>query len=88
MVNYLTEAIFLQGGFFVKGTSGGANGQIEYLCIPKRPKILLTDPEWIVLRYIYDADGFQTKTLVANGEPGYHHRADSPSSLDWSNNYE
>ena len=83
MLNYLTEAIFLQGAHYVKGTSGGANGQTEYLCIPKDPNALLTDSVWMVLKYVYDSTGFQTATLVAEGKSDFIHRADNPASLTY-----
>ena len=83
MLNYLTEAIFLQGAHYVKGSSGGADGQTEYLCIPKHPGILLTDSQWVVLKYVYDSTGFQTDTLVAEGKPDFVHRADNPAGLTY-----
>jgi hypothetical protein len=50
----------------VKGTAGGANGNIEYLCYAL-PGTLKSEPKWLIKKFIYDVDGFQIDSLFADG---------------------
>lgn len=55
----------------VKGTSGGATGQVEYVGFaPANAR--LTDAKWFIKKNIYDSAGFQTQSLIADREAKFN----------------
>lgn len=63
----------------VKGTAGGANGKAEYIGIAL-PDSLKTQPRWQIKKLIYDANGFNTQVLFANGSAAFDKIFDSGAS--------
>ena len=55
----------------VKGTSGNANGRVEYIGYAP-PDALLSQPAWQIKKLIYDSDGFNTQILFANGSSKFN----------------
>lgn len=55
----------------VKGTSGGATGQVEYIGYAL-PDVLKTESKWLIKKNIYDSAGFMTQSLFANGEAKFN----------------
>jgi hypothetical protein len=67
----------------VKGTTGGATGNIEYIMygLPSASK---SDPVWLIKKFIYDVAGFQTDSLFANGEAKFNKVADNYNGYTYS----
>lgn len=51
----------------VKGTSGGANNRIEYIC-ETEPGVSTSAAQWRIKKLIYASDGFNTQILWASGD--------------------
>lgn len=51
----------------IKKFAKDANGRIEYIGY-SFPGVAESDPRWFIKKLIYDAGGFQTDELFANGK--------------------
>ncbi len=66
----------------VKGTSGGANGLIEYVC-EADPGVALTTAAWRIRKLVYDSSGFNTQVLWADSDRNFDNVASDPASLTY-----
>lgn len=64
-----TQLLFRQE--IVMGTTGNANGRVEYIGFAP-PSALLSDPLWQVKKLIYDSNGNNTQVLFANGSADFN----------------
>jgi YD repeat-containing protein len=69
----------------VKGTSGDANGLLEFLC-EAEPATARATAQWRIRKFVYDSTGFMTKVLWADGDRKFDNSASNPSSLTYSDN--
>jgi hypothetical protein len=44
-----------------------ATGQPEYYGVNKKPGATTTDTDWLIVKYVYNGDGFQTDSQVKIG---------------------
>jgi len=63
----------------VKGTAGGATDKVEYVGLAL-PDALKAQPRWQIKKMIYDAAGFQTQVLFADGSAEFNKVWDSGAS--------
>ncbi len=67
----------------VKGTSGGANGLIEYVC-EAEPGSSTAANVWRIKKMVYDSSGFLTQVLWADGDRTFTKIADNYASYSYS----
>jgi hypothetical protein len=65
-----------------KGTSGGANGKIEYIC-EAEPGSDTAAAVWRARKMIYDSTGFQTEVLWCDSDRKFDNIATDPSLLTY-----
>lgn len=63
----------------VKGVAGNANGLTEYIGYAPADAVL-SDAKWQIKKLIYDANGFNTQILFADGSSKFEHVFNSGSS--------
>lgn len=63
----------------VKGVSGNATGKAEYVGLAPADA-LLTQARWQIKKLVYDATGFQTDVLFADGDTKFDKVFDTGSS--------
>jgi len=66
----------------VKGVAAGATDRMEYIGYALSDTTL-AQPRWLIKKMIYDADGFQTDSVFADGELKFDKIFDSGSS-EWA----
>lgn len=66
----------------VKGTSGNANGLLEYLC-EAEPGTALATATWRIRKFVYDSAGFNTQVLWADSDRNFDNVATDPSTLTY-----
>lgn len=66
----------------VKGTSGNANGLLEYLC-EAEPGTALATAQWRIRKFVYDSDGFNTQVLWCDSDRKFDNVATDPSLLTY-----
>jgi hypothetical protein len=67
----------------IKGTTGGATGQLEYLC-EAEPKSATSAAVWRIRKFVYDSAGFNTQILWASGDRSFTKVADNYASYSYS----
>ena len=67
----------------VKGTSGGANGKLEYLC-EAEPASATSAVVWRIRKFVYDSAGFLTQVLWADGDRKFDNVQDNYATLSYS----
>ena len=67
----------------VKGTSGNANGMLEYIC-EAEPASLTSASVWRIRKLVYDSAGFNTQVLWASGDRKFDKIQDDYASYSYS----
>jgi len=67
----------------VKGTSGGANNRIEYIC-DAEPGTPTSAAQWRIRKLVYDATAFNTQVLWASGNRKFDKTQTSYASYTYS----
>lgn len=67
----------------VKGTSGNANGLLEYVC-EAEPATVTSASTWRIRKLIYDASGFNTQVLWADGDRNFDNIQDNYATYTYS----
>ena len=67
----------------VKGTSGNADGLLEYVC-EADPGMPTSADKWRIRKLVYDSDGFNTQILWADGDRRFRKIQDNYASYTYS----
>ena len=68
----------------IKGTSGNANGLLEYICEADPSVAITAETGWRIRKLIYDGSKFNTQVLWANGTTKFDKKQTSYASYTYS----
>lgn len=67
----------------VKGTSGNADGLLEYIC-EAEPGVVTSAATWRIRKLVYDSTGFNTQVIWANGNRFFNNIQDNYATYSYS----